>query len=299
MQPTRQRVYFPKLGHNGRFGNSLFQYAAGLALARKHGCEFEIHPNVFYREHHGQKFLLGNLSIPFVHLPDGDEDAPLFEDPPHNSRGFNTEFHNQPGRVNIHGYYENEQYFDSIRDEIKRIFQVNSHLKAWAKEYLDTIRNKHGPNTTVVGLHIRRGDMLDAIRAIERLDNESWYHRYLQAAMDVFEQETNVVYLVFSGGARTPGCSNTPDIDWCREMLPRVFPNTQFEFAHDNGCIKDFALISSCDHVVLHCASTFGWWAAYLNETIGCRKIVPKTIPGFPFPDTYWSREFIALDIPH
>ncbi len=296
---SRSRVCFPEIGCHGRFGNALFQYAAGLALARHHGCEFEVHPNIFQRKHHGQRCLLGYLNIPFVFLPNGDDAAPLYTDPPELNREFNPDFFKLPARINIHGHFENEGYFDNIRDELKNIYQLNAEIKHWTQSYIAYIRAKHEPNTTIIGLHMRRGDMLVCTEAMRYIEDCSWHYRYIKAAMHQFTDLKNVVFLVFTGGARSPGCDNTSDIEWCRYALRNAFPNIKFEFSENNGCIGDFSLLTMCDHVILDCATTCGWWAAWLNQNPGSKKIVPKSIPGLYFPPTYWSREFTALDIPH
>ena len=56
-------------------------------------------------------------------------------------------------------------------------------------------------------------------------------------------------------------CSDRPD--WCKKNF-QVF-NRKFIFVENQEFIYDFFLLTKCKDLII-AASTFGWWAAYLNE---------------------------------
>jgi hypothetical protein len=64
---------------------------------------------------------------------------------------------------------------------------------------------------------------------------------------------------------------------WCKDN----FKGGDFLFSENNLPIEDFCLISSCDHHILSHISSFGWWAAYIdqkkNTTIAPLKYDPET----------------------
>ena len=56
--------------------------------------------------------------------------------------------------------------------------------------------------------------------------------------------------------------NNKNDLQWCREN----FIGEEYIFSDNKSAMQDFSLIMFCDHNILSPASTFGWWAAYLNK---------------------------------
>ena len=85
------------------------------------------------------------------------------------------------------------------------------------------------------------------------------YGDYLSKAMKFFENK-KVKFLVFTGGKR-----NGNDIEDI-EYVKRVFKGNQYIFSQSNDAMMDFTTIMLCDHNITCHQSTFGWWAAFLNN---------------------------------
>jgi hypothetical protein len=60
-------------------------------------------------------------------------------------------------------------------------------------------------------------------------------------------------------------CIFSDDLDWCKEN----FNFKDFKFISSDDFLE-FTLLTLCKEVII-CNSTFGWWAAYLNNN---RKII-------------------------
>lgn len=66
---------------------------------------------------------------------------------------------------------------------------------------------------------------------------------------------------------------------WLAEYLEWVnhnFDNTQHILASTSDVLTDYSLISLCDHNILCHATSFGWWAAYINRNPNKIMVAPK-----------------------
>ena len=70
-----------------------------------------------------------------------------------------------------------------------------------------------------------------------------------------------VKFLIFTGGKRWVD-DNSQDIQWCRARLNGDY----FIFSPGSNTIEDFCLIMKSDHNIISHVSSFGWWAAFLND---------------------------------
>jgi hypothetical protein len=161
-------------------------------------------------------------------------------------------------------------YFKHCEEQIKKELTPKQHHLDNAKKAIQHIKEKYS-NHEIVSIHLRRGDNTDGSNPSKELnemygknnelDPNSFYGKYINAAFEQFENK-KVKYLVFSGGARFAGNDNISDIEWCRQNLK----GDNFVFSKGNTAINDFSLIMSCDHNIISHISSFGWWAAYLNQ---------------------------------
>ena len=65
---------------------------------------------------------------------------------------------------------------------------------------------------------------------------------------------------------------NSDDIAWCKQF----FGEDGFIFSEGQDQIDDYARIMSCDHNILSHASSFGWWAAYVNPNPNKIVVAPE-----------------------
>jgi hypothetical protein len=66
---------------------------------------------------------------------------------------------------------------------------------------------------------------------------------------------------------------------WLAEYLEWVnhnFDNTQHILASTSDVLTDYSLISLCDHNIPCHATSFGWWAAYINRNPNKIMVAPK-----------------------
>ena len=151
------------------------------------------------------------------------------------------------GDINIRldGYYQSWKYFRHIEREVREHFRFRLDIISVAKEFLHS--NAPGLHVTRVGIHVRRGDLLDG-----------YYHNfgysvatasYFAQAMTYFRKRFQRVQFIV--------CSD--DITWCREHIK----DSNIAYSEGNSPGVDLAILSLCDHVIMSIGS-FSWWAAWL-----------------------------------
>ena len=262
-------ITFHKLGENGRLGNQLFQYAALKGLAIKNGYDVKI-PNPQTMSWHGQICLLDKFNIQCDYLTQEDANTLqyLYGEP--NWKTYDGNFFNTPDSTTIDGYYQSLFYFEHISEQIKKELTPK-------QEYLDTAITeinflKQNLQCEIVSVHVRRGDNMTNGQTglIQAFEPGGMYETYFNEAKKVFEGK-NVKFLVFTGGQRFNE-DNKVDVDWCRNF----FKGDELLFSEGNQQIDDFSLIMNCDHNILSHASSFGWWAAYVNPNPNKIVVAPE-----------------------
>ena len=145
------------------------------------------------------------------------------------------------------GYWQNAQYFNSIREKILKVFamkMIDNHNINIAQK-LDS--------TNSVSIHVRRGDFSDnpIYNGICELD-------YYQKAIDIIRKNALIdKFYIFS--------NNT---EWCRKHLVPLLgyiDYTIIDWNRGRDSYKDMFLMSKCKHNII-ANSTFSWWGAWLNQ---------------------------------
>ncbi len=262
-------VTFHKLGENGRLGNQLFQYAALKGLATKNGYEMKI-PDPQTMSWHGQTCLLDRFNIECNYLTQSDVNTlkNLYEEP--SWKQYDLNFFNVPDNTTIDGYYQSIFYFEHIEDQIKKELTPKNEYLDKAMNYIDFLKEKH--QCEIVSVHVRRGDNMTNGQTglIQAFEPGGMYETYFKEAKKVFEGK-NVKFLVFTGGQRFNE-DNSIDIEWCKQF----FGKDGFLFSEGQEQIDDYCRIMSCDHNILSHASSFGWWAAYVNPNPNKIVVAPE-----------------------
>ena len=264
-------ITFYQLGMLGRLGNQLFQYAALRSLGLQNGYETKI-PNPRDREWHGQHCLLNNFNIKSSYLQQEDFLKLKNSYSESDYMKYDNNFYNIPDYTNISGFFQSTLYFKKHEQEIKQELQPQETFLQEAREYISHLKEKN-PGCEIVSLHLRRGDNTDNTdpnqielnnsygkQGASSLTKDSFYYQYFNDAKKVFENK-NVKFLVFTGGKRGAN-DNKTDIEWCKQN----FQGEEFLFSEGKSVMEDFSLIMSCDHNIISHVSSFGWWAAYLNN---------------------------------
>ena len=262
-------VTFHRLGENGRLGNQLFQYAALKGLATKNGYKMKI-PNPQTMSWHGQNCLLDRFNIECDYLTQEDANnlQHMYEEP--SWQKYDPNFFNLPDNTTIDGYYQSIFYFEHIEDQIKKELTPKNEYLDKAMNYIDFLKEKH--QCEIVSVHVRRGDNMTNGQTglIQAFEPGGMYETYFKKAKKVFEGK-KVKFLVFTGGQRFNE-DNSVDVEWCKQF----FGEDGFLFSEGQEQIDDYCRIMSCDHNILSHASSFGWWAAYVNQNPNKIVVAPE-----------------------
>ena len=262
-------ITFHKLGELGRLGNQLFQYAALKGLASKNGYTAKI-PNPQTMNWHGQTSLLDRFNIDCEYLTQADMNTleNLYEEPTWEK--YDDNFFNIPDNTTLEGFFQSTFYFEHIESEIKKELTPKAEYLNKGKQYIQLLKDKY--NCEIVSVHVRRGDNMTngQTELIEAFNPGGLYEQYFTKAKKVFEGK-NVKFLVFTGGQRFNE-DNSTDVDWCKNF----FKGDEFLFSEGQPQIDDFCRIMLCDHNILSHASSFGWWAAYVNPNPNKITVAPE-----------------------
>jgi len=239
------------LGHTGRLGNQMFQFAALAGISKSNGLDFVIPDHSMFSEYGGYRyhelqscFLLNDVK--FGNIPNSNLvriDRYDFD------QSVMTNF---PDNVSVFGYFESHKYFEHIEDYIRSNFTFKPHIIEACKKYGESFLNNNP-----VAVVIRRGDFLNPA--------EIPYHpvcdiSYYKEAMLDFKDRTIVVF--------------SDDIPWCKEQ--EIFENSFF--VESSGEIPkghfDLCLMSMCEDFII-ANSTFSWWGAWLSTNKNKKVIAP------------------------
>jgi len=286
-EKTNQKVTFSRLGEHGRLGNQLWQYAFLRAYKQKTNADVYL-PILKEKMWHGQPCLLNCFNI---QLPQRHEKKLKSEYNQHDlsAQIYENDVFGIEDDVDFVGFFQNTLYF-SGPDGCEDILRQEFTLKGGMSQIIDKqIQNlKKTAQREVVSIHVRRGDLLEQTKDLNFFGgSDSIYTQYLNKALENFPKD-KYAFLIFTGGSREN--SYEEDVKWCQENLPFDWENDFVQVYSTGNPVIDFGLISACDHNIVSHASSFSWWAAYLNNKSNAKIIAPKYyfvddrtkfIPGF------------------
>ncbi|MFA5322579.1 MAG: alpha-1,2-fucosyltransferase [Smithella sp.] len=143
------------------------------------------------------------------------------------------------------GYWQHEQYFEFIADEVRLDFTFKPLTSRYSQGLLQQIKD-----SSSISLHVRRTDFVGS-------QNETSFDYYLEAIRKIIEQQvlmnTRPHLFIFSD-----------DIEWVKNNFRADLPVTCVDQTTDPA--EDMCLMSQCQHNILAPKSSFSWWAAWLNR---------------------------------
>jgi len=259
----------------GGLGNQMFQYAAGLSLAKKNNSEllmdtswFEnIDPKDTVRKYELDCFLLDQNIVDKVDIELTGEMNRLglvlnrikksnyFTEYVEASTIFDKKFYSLKGNVYLIGYFQSEKYFIDIRKDLLKQFKFKNKTNSKNKKIIEETKK-----TNSVSIHIRRGDYVSNKNAsnFHGLQGMNYYKKALRVIDSKIKDPR---YFVFSD-----------DIDWCKKNL--AIKNTIF-VSNKKGS-EDLRIMASCKHNII-ANSSFSWWGAWLGENDDKVVISPKS----------------------
>jgi len=251
------------IGHNGRLGNQIFQYAILKCISLKNGFD------VVLPKENSERVITGRFN-PVLNDVDRYK-LDLFEcfdicdnllsvNEIHKSLSFQYEenftmdynhslLENAKDATNYVGFYQCVQYYYEYEDKLKQILNIKQNIKNSALNYINELKNKYNVSN-IVCTHIRRGDLSLDNGQFQVLLSAQYYNK-------IFENLTNqnTKFLILSD-----------DIEWCKKS----FDNKDVIFcdATDKNIQKhilDFCILSCGDSIIMS-NSSFSWWAAWLSN---------------------------------
>lgn len=285
-------ITFHKLGELGRLGNQLFQYAALRGLSLRNGYDVAI-PNPQTMNWHGQTCLLDQFNIEVGYLDDENisQIQYMYSEP--NWNKYDPAFFEIPDGSTIEGFFQSTFYFEGFEEQIKKELTPKSELVEQNREFINKIKSEN-EGYEIVSVHVRRGDNMTNGQTglIQAFEAGGMYEQYFNNAKKVFDGK-KVKFLVFTGGQRFNE-DNSTDVEWCKNF----FKGDEFLFSEGQPQIDDFCRIMLCDHNILSHASSFGWWAAYVNPNPNKIVVAPEYYhpdePGLK-RDKFYPKEFIQV----
>ena len=246
-------ISFSKLGEYGRFGNQLFQYTYLRTQSKRLSTTF------YCSEWVGDKVFT---------LQDGDEKGPL--SPPRflyvedaYKHGFNKEAVEIQDGTDIGGYFQSDKFFK--KEDATRWFSFNEEL-------FQDIKNKYRDInfSTATAVHVRLGDYKKPSLMFYPAKPD-----YFKKAVEKVVPQGEII--VFS-----------EDVEIVKKYLGTMPEGTIY--ISGNKDYEDFFLMTLCRNIICS-ASSFSWWAAYLNKHEDKKVIIPSSwfIPHCPVtnPDIF------------
>lgn len=135
------------------------------------------------------------------------------------------------------GFFQSDQYFTNIKDEIYSLFD----LKQEFKDRYEKVAEKFPADKKIVAVHIRKGDYVDLNWNLS-LD---YYHHIIA------QLPTDYSFFVF--------LSDEP------ETIANEFNYISHKYISRHEEIIDFQFLLNADICIL-ANSSFSWWGAYLNQ---------------------------------
>ncbi len=250
---------------DGGLGNQLFQYAAGRALALRHGTGLMLDlsalgtnvPGVTSRKLELSNFKLSQSLVKSVQsgLPSWIHRFPAW------SRwispwrvylekhlGFNPQFSALPDNSFLIGYWQSFRYLSDVAEHLINDLTPIAPLSPTSMDLARQI-----DSSASVAIHVRRGDYvsLAAAASFHGTLSEAYYFNAMREMSHAIE---GARYFVFSD-----------DPQWCRAHL--VLDETAVLVTHNVGADswQDLMLMSRCRHHII-ANSSFSWWGAWLAD---------------------------------
>ncbi|WP_158277356.1 alpha-1,2-fucosyltransferase [Opitutus sp. ER46] len=255
----------------GGMGNQMFQYAAGLALARRSGAKLALDLSFLLDRTPRANFTYRDFDLDLFSL---DRDCEILKGSAPASAnlsillerqyGFDSRFASAGAGVYLDGYWQSPRYFAEVISEVRRTFtRFTRPLDALQTELADRIAS-----CSSVCLNVRRADYVTnpAANACHGVCTESYFH---SAVRHIRSQIPDAHFFIFSD-----------DVEWCRKAdLVGDAPRTIVSHAYAGERFSSYLqLMMGCRHFIIP-NSSFAWWAAFLGA--GPQSIVIAPTPWF------------------
>lgn len=159
---------------------------------------------------------------------------------------FKNDMLNLKNNFYIQGYFLSYKYFNDIKHFLIRELTPNIEYSSYFLSYIESIRS-----SSSVSIHFRRGDYLEQGNILTQKISSIEY--YNNAINYITKHIKSPKYYIFSD-----------DIEWVKNNI-KIKNAFYVKNNSKNSTIEDFWMMRNCKHSILSGASTFSWWAAYLD----------------------------------
>lgn len=251
-------ISYKKIGHFGRLGNQMFQFASTYGIANKLGYDVA--------------FPIENTEVPSIEqFKDGVTREVYFDLPKIFNLDYNviksineieTKYQAQephfhfsdklftiPDECDLGGYYQSEEYFIHCKEDIKRLFTFKKEVKDVAIEKFPKLEYE------TISIHMRVGDYI-GLQEHHPICKPDYYFKATNHFLD-----QNYYFLIFSD-----------DIEYSKNIFGK---SENILYITGNKPEVDMCMMSMCNHNII-ANSSFSWWAAWLNSNQSKKVVAPK-----------------------
>jgi len=269
----------------------MFQYATGLAVARRLGVEYKLDLTPFEGRYTLHPYGLSHLNIEAQPASRQEimrlrnrrlKSLPKFMRPTLERR--NTHYRNLslhfdpqvlslPDPVYLEGYFQSERYFNAIEEDIRVEFMFKTPPSEANREMAERIKNTKG----ATAVHVRRADYVSD-ETTNALHGTCSPHYYKKAMHMLYDRERDVSAFVFSD-----------DPNWAEQNLELNVPMCVVRLNAAEKGYEDLRLMSLCRHFII-ANSSFSWWGAWLGNRENKCVLAPENWmrdPQLNSPDVY------------
>ena len=250
------------------FGNQLFMYACGYAVAKRNHAEllldtsildtnclrkYELgYLNLFYNKritvskYKSRIIMAAARKIKYFQL---FKNMNVFEE--NLGKGFDKEILKVTDNTYISGYWQSEKYFSEYRADLTKQFVPKIERSESVIKLMHEIQSNNS-----VALHVRRGDYMNIGCQLDM----GYYDKAIETIKSINPNKHFVLY-VFSD-----------DVNFCKEYFSKKLhkDDRYIELRYpiyksDDYTLDDLFLMSKCNHIIM-ANSSYSWWAAWLNS---------------------------------
>lgn len=248
-------------------GNQMFQYAYGLAAAKRVGTELKLDLSWFEKNSGHRAYILDRFNVQtpvatqkevdYIRTRNGrnflEYQYNLLRDkwsPRHRKAfvkedlsKFDVDLKRPFKNSYIEGYFSTDQFFSDAEPEIRNALRFVKPISGQVEKLASSISEK------TVAFSIRRGDFLG--NPLHNICSVEYFQRAIESMKHTLPE---LELLIFSD-----------EIDWIESNLQFEVPHRFVQGVEDH--MEHMRLMSLCKHHIIP-NSTFSWWGAWLADPI-------------------------------
>lgn len=257
----------------GGLGNQLFQIFTLLAYGLQNNTQivFPYYDNFMERNTYWNSFLK-NFALFTTKNPSNNlTNDQLVRFPRYSEQGFRYQQLPNFGEANVFlsGYFQSYKYFESKKNIISSIIQLDTFKSEIVEEFPDLfISDSENEKMTTVSMHFRMGDYKTKAE-YHPIMPYKYYENAMRTILDKLSDEDKKEVRVLFFCEHDDNPSVFIKIDQLVSTFETLYNDSfSIEFVKVGDGIEDWKqmlIMACCDHHII-ANSTFSWWGAYLND---------------------------------